>query len=438
MNVLSAPTANPDQTTAADLRRFIPPVLGRYTDLVVRSASGSWIETEDGDRYLDYSSGIGVTNTGHCHPKVVAAIQEQAAHLLHGQANIVYHRPGLELSAELARRVPGEDNLAFLTNSGAEAIEGAVKLAKYATRRPAVIAFEGGFHGRTMGALSLTSSRVSFRGHYEPTLPSVYFAPYADPLHSPGGRNSGAALRYSLDGLQKLFDHLVYPDDVACMLVEPIQGEGGYIVPPDGFLAALRELCDKYGILLVIDEVQTGFGRTGRFWAFEHEGVRPDITVMAMGIASGLPLAAIVSSRELMTRWGTGAHGGTYGGNAVACAAALAGLRVIDEEGLVANAAARGDQAMQLLSDLPSRCRGVADLRGRGLMIALEFTDSDGKPDGNLTKEVLHDCLEEHLILISCGAHGEVVRLVPPLVTTSEEMEHACAIVRRACLERAG
>ena len=320
-------------------RSRVPAVWARYTDLVIERGEGSWLETIDGQRYLDYTSGIGVTNTGHAHPRVVAAIAEQAARVIHAQQNIVYHKPGLDLHERLPRTMPGlpdgEEGGLFLSNSGAEAIEAAVKLAKVATRRPGIIAFRGGFHGRTHAAMALTSSGVKFRGHFEPLPGIVHHAPYPYVLRNPTGRTDEAALAHSLASLDELFATLIYPDDVAAFLVEPILGEGGYVVPPDGFLPALREVADRHGILLIADEVQTGFGRTGRMWATEWYDARPDIVVMAKGMASGMPLSGLMARRELLERFAPGAHGGTYGGNAVACAAALATLDVIAAEGLL-------------------------------------------------------------------------------------------------------
>jgi 4-aminobutyrate aminotransferase len=331
-------------------RAGVPAVWSRYTDLVVERGSGSWIETITGDRYLDYTCGIAVTNTGHAHPRVVAAIAEQAAKIIHAQQNILYHKPGLELHERLPGTFPGlgdgESAALFLSNSGAEAIEAAVKLAKYATRRPGIIAFRGGFHGRTHGAMALTSSGIRYRGHFEPLLGGIHFAPYPYPLRNPTGRTDEAALAFSLAGIEELFATLIYPDDVAAFLVEPILGEGGYVVPPDGFLPALREVADRHGILLIADEVQTGMGRTGRMWASEWVAARPDIMVMAKGIASGMPLSGIMARPELLGRFGPGAHGGTYGGNAVACAAAVATLDVIESEGLVENARHQGDRLL--------------------------------------------------------------------------------------------
>ena len=407
-------------------RDGVPSVWARYTDLVVERGSGSWLETIDGERYLDYTSGIGVTNTGHAHPRVAAAIAAQAARVIHAQQNIVYHQPGLALHERLPRYFPGgaEAGL-FLSNSGAEAVEAAVKLAKAATRRPSVVAFRGGFHGRTHGTMALTSSGIKYRGHFEPLLGGVHFVPYPYPL-----RLGPDSLRATLDALDELFATLVYPDDVAAFVVEPVLGEGGYVVPPDGFLPALREVADRHGILLVVDEVQTGFGRTGRFFATEWTGAAPDVVIMAKGIASGLPLSGILARRPLLDSFAPGSHGGTYGGNAVACAAALATLDVIEDEGLVANAQRQGER---LLSGLRAATAGhpcVAEVRGRGLMVGLELAEPETlRPRSDLVTGILKGALDRRLLLLSCGTLGQVVRVIPPLVTTDDEIDLAVQVI---------
>jgi 4-aminobutyrate aminotransferase len=434
----------PDSQVGSDTERWlerrarVPAVWARYTDLVVERGAGSWLETVDGERYLDYTSGIGVTNTGHAHPRVAAAIADQAARVIHAQQNIVYHKPGLDLHERLPRTMPGladgEEAALFLSNSGAEAVEAAVKLAKQATRRPGIVAFRGGFHGRTHGAMALTSSGIKYRGHYEP-LPSVavHHAPYPYVLRNPTGRTDDAALAYSLAAIDELFATMIYPDDVAAFLVEPILGEGGYVVPPDGFLPALREVADRHGILLVVDEVQTGFGRTGRMWATEWTDARPDIVVMAKGIASGLPLSGILARRELLARFGPGVHGGTYGGNAVSCAAALATLDVIAAEGLLENAQRQGERLLHGIRHVTAGHPGVAEVRGRGCMVGIELADPQTlAPRPELAKALLHEAFERKLLLLTCGTWGQVVRVIPPLVTTDAEVESAIGIIGEA------
>jgi len=435
-------TAQPQTTDDARpswlaLRDGVAPVWARYTDLVVERGSGSWLETIDGQRYLDYTSGIAVTNTGHAHPRVVAAIADQAAKVIHAQQNIVYHQPGLELHQRLPKLFPGPADPAdpiglFLANSGAEAIEAAVKLAKVATRRPLVVAFRGGFHGRTHGTMALTSSGVRIRGHYEPLPGGVHFVPFPDPLRE-GAGSPAAALEKTLAAIDELFATLCYPDDVAAFLVEPILGEGGYVVPSDRFLAALSELADKHGILLIADEVQTGYGRTGRFFATEWTDAVPDIVVMAKGIASGLPLSGIMCRRSLLAAFAPGTHGGTYGGNAVACAAALATLDVIADEGLVANAELLGHRLLSGLASVAASRPNVAEVRGRGLMVAIEFAEPDSlKPRPDLAKKLLSAALGRHLLLLSCGTWAQAVRVIPPLITTESEIDKAISIIEES------
>jgi len=311
-----------------------------------------------------------------------------------------------------------------------EAVEAAVKLAKAATRRPAVIAFRGGFHGRTHGTMALTSSSVKYRGHFEPLLGGIHHVPYPYPLRNPSGPEPDAALSFTLAQIEELFATLVYPDDVAAFLVEPVLGEGGYVVPPDGFLPALRDIADRHGILLIVDEVQSGYGRTGRFFATEWTDTTPDIVVMAKGIASGMPLSGILARGSLLESFAPGAHGGTYGGNAVACAAALATLEVIDDEGLVANAERQGARLLDELRRVVAGHSCVAEVRGRGLMIALELAEPGTlAPRPDLAKGLLHEAFDRHLLLLTCGVWSQVVRIIPPLVTTDEEVDLAVAAI---------
>jgi 4-aminobutyrate aminotransferase len=423
-------------------RGVVPPVWTRITNLEIDRGEGSWLITRDGDRYLDYSSGIGVVNTGHAHPRVAAAIADQAAKLIHGQQNIVYHEPGLRLYERLSRLLPGGDWGAFLSNSGAEAIEAAVKLARVATGRPAVIAFRFGFHGRTGQAMALTAAKDVYRGAFEPLPGSVYHADYPYCYRAPGGPHSPETCTCDWEErLELLFHQLVYPSKVAAIVIEPVIGEGGYIVPPPGFLPRLRDITREHGILLVADEVQTGFGRTGRFFAVEHWGVEPDIVVMAKGIASGLPLSGLLARRALLDKLAPGTHGGTYGGNVVACAAALATLDVIEDEGLVDNARERGEQFLAGLRRLASGHRSVGDVRGLGLMLALEFVkpgQGDGRvPDPELTNRVQAEALARKLIVLTAGTYVNVVRIIPPLVTTAAEVDHALDVLAES-LDAAG
>ena len=426
--------AHPPAMTPTPDRSVVPGVWARYTDLVIDRGEGSWLTTTDGERFLDYTSGIGVTNTGHAHPRVSAAIAEQAAKLLHGQQNIVYHEAGLRLHERLAGLLPGGDWGAFLANSGAEAIEAAIKLARVATARPAIVAFRGGFHGRTAQTMALTTSRVTIRGDFEPLPGSVYHAAYPYCYRATGGAHDPSACTCDWEEqLVTLFAQVVDPRRVAAFIVEPVVGEGGYIVPPPGFLPRLREIATAHGILLIADEVQTGFGRPGRFFAVEHWSVEPDILVMAQGIASGLPLSGIIARRSVLGAWAPGAHGGTYGGNVVCCAAANATLDVIGEERLVENAATRGRQLLDGLRPLADRHPAVGDVRGLGCMVALELVRADAadprRPDPDLARRILAEALARRLLLLSAGTWGQVVRIIPPLVTTAEEVDLAVGII---------
>jgi 4-aminobutyrate aminotransferase len=441
---MTATMPGPGSPAAAPLpdRSVVPPVWGRISNLIVDHGEGCWLTTTDGQRYLDYTSGIGVTNTGHAHPRVVAAVQEQAARLLHGQQNIVYHEPGLRLYDRLAHLLPGGPWSAFLSNSGAEAVEAAVKLARVATGRPAVIAFRYGFHGRTGQAMALTAAKDVYRGAFEPLPGSVYHAAYPYCFRASGGAHDPADCTCDWEEqLDLLFHQLVYPDRVAAIIVEPVIGEGGYIVPAPTFLPRLREITREHGILLIADEVQTGFARTGEIFAVRHWDVEPDILVMAKGIASGLPLSGILARKDVMDRFPVSSHGGTYGGNVVACAAALATLDVIEEEGLAANARERGAQLLDGLRRITAGRGSVGDVRGLGLMVALEFVkpgEGDGRvPDPELTKVVQQACFARNLMLLTAGTYVNVIRIIPPLVTTAEEVDLALGIIAEA-LDEAG
>jgi len=416
----------------------VPPVWSRITNIDVDRGEGSWLITADGRRYLDYSSGIGVTNTGHAHPRVVAAIQAQAAKLLHGQQNIVYHEPGLRLYERLQGLLPGGPWQAFLSNSGAEAVEASIKLARVATGRPVIIAFRGGFHGRTGQTMALTAAKDVYRAAFEPLPGSVYHTTFPNCYRSAAGSHApdeSCTCPWEAD-LDLLFHQMVDPKRVAAIIVEPVQGEGGYIVPPPGFLPRLREITREHGILLIADEVQTGFGRTGELFAVQHWGVEPDILVMAKGIASGMPLSGILANRELLAKLPPGTHGGTYGGNVVSCAAALATLDVIEDEDLVANARARGAQLAGGLRELQADHPAVGDVRGLGCMVAMELVRPDtGRgaatpdPDPDLAKRVIAAALDRELIVLSAGSYANVARIIPPLVTTSDEVDHALRVL---------
>ena len=422
----------------------LSPVWARVTDIVVERAEGVYIYALDGRRYLDFTCGIGVTNTGHCHPKVVAAARDQVGKLIHGQANIVWHQPMLRLVEELLTVVPAGLDAFFFANSGAEAVEASFKLAHQATGRTNLIVFQGSFHGRTVGTMSLTTSKIIYRTHYQPLMAGVFVAPYAYCYTCPLGdrMQAVAGIRvfpgaevcklWCLKQLHHLFASQTAPDETAAVIIEPVLGEGGYVVPPAEFLPGLRTICDEHGILLVVDEVQSGFGRTGKFFACEHFGITPDILVMAKGIASGFPLSGIATRRELMSRWIVGSHGGTYGGNAVACAAAAVTVQLLRDEGLVENAARMGKVLKEKLEALRRNSAVIGDVRGLGLMVATEFTTQDGEPATEIAKAVSKKCLENGLILLTCGTYGNIIRWIPPLIVNEEQIEEAVGIFERA------
>ncbi len=423
---------------------LLSPVWSRYSEIVAERGEGAYIYDPDGNRYLDFTTGIAVTSTGHCHPRVVKAIQEQAARLIHGQANIVYHPPMLRLVEELRRIMPPELDSFFFSNSGAEAVEGAVKLARHATGRPNVIAFQGSFHGRTAMTMSLTSSKTIYRAGYQPLTPGVFFAPY--PYAYRYGWDEKETAAWCLDELRYVLRTQTAPFETAAILVEPVLGEGGYVPPPPSFLKGLREVCDEHGILLIVDEIQSGFGRTGKWFAFQHFGIVPDVVTMAKGIASGMPLSGIAARRELMEKWIVGSHGGTYGGNAISCAAAVATIQVIRDEGLVENAAMMGSLLMERLRDVQSRFPVIGDVRGLGLMVATEFSIPDSAPyegaahtpDTATAKAVVQKCKDEHLLLLTCGPWDNTIRWIPPLIVTEEQIDAAVAIFENALREVVG
>jgi 4-aminobutyrate aminotransferase len=387
--------------------------------LAVERGLGPMVEDVDGNRYLDFMAGIAVASTGYSHPKVVAAVQEAAGRFFHICGTDFYYAAMSELCARLARTAPmAEKARVFLTNSGTEAVEGAIKLARNSTRRPGLIAFNGAFHGRSYGAMSLTSSKVKQRGTFGPMLPGVHHVPYPDPYRAAPGVDSGQAVIDMIRG--DLFQRHVAADEIAAIFVEPMLGEGGYVIPPPSFLRGLREICDDHGILLVFDEIQTGIGRTGHLWAAEHFGVQPDVLLTAKGLGSGLPIGAIIARSSKM-KWSAGSHGSTFGGNPVACAAALATLDLIDG-GLAANAAAMGDRLLEGLRALQQRHPVIGDVRGVGLFIGVEFVvdRATKKPAKEFVHALGQLAFQRGLLLLSCGQ--STIRLAPPLVIDAEDV----------------
>src|SRR5688572_9723160 len=373
------------------------PAWSRIFNFVAERAEGSYIYTDDGRKLLDFTCGIGVTNTGHCHPKVVEAIREQAGLFIHAQANLVIHKPMLRLIEELRTIAPPSMDSFFFANSGAEAIENAVKIARVATGRQNVIVFSGSFHGRTVGTMSLTTSKTVYRTGFGPLPSGVFVAPF--PYAFRLKMTEAEASEYALEQLEYLLASQTAPKDTAAILIESVLGEGGYIVPPVSFMKGLREICDKHGILLIFDEVQSGFGRTGKWFALEHFGVVPDIITAAKGIASGLPLSGVFSRLDLMKKWDVGSHGGTYGGNAVACAAGVATIRAMRDEKMLENTTERGLQLTTGLRKLQEEYPQIGDVRGVGLMIGTEFViDGKAQKAKQLVKDVIHAAEERDLL----------------------------------------
>ena len=407
----------------------LTPVLGRYFQREWSHGIGHRLYDTDGNAYLDFANGIAVTALGHAHPRVTAAIHAQVDRLIGPISAIGYAEPVSRLAAELASTFPEPLDSVFFLNSGSEAIDGALKLARRVTGRPGIVAFRGGFHGRTFGATSVTTSNINYRTGYEPLLPGVYIAPFPAAYPAFDG-DEEAASKAALADLRAMFGSVIAPSTVAAILIEPVQGEGGFSPAPASFLRALRDICDEHGILLIADEVQCGYGRTGRMWAFEHAGIVPDVVCVAKAIANGLPLSAIVSSRELQERWGRGAHGSTYGGNPVACAAGLAVLETIRDEHLLENAVVRGAELTAGMGRIAAEDDRIGDIRGPGLMVGVEFVRDrvTREPDGLLPDLLSAACADAGLLVLTCGRSHEVVRWLPPIDVTAAEIAEAVEI----------
>ena len=417
---------------------YLSPVWTHYTPIIVDHAQGAYIYDLEGNAYLDFTCGIAVTNTGHCHPKVVEAIQRQAGQLLHGQVNIVVHKPLLELVDALRTILPPEMDGFFFSNSGAEAVEGAIKLARMATGRPNIVVFQGSFHGRTTGTMALTTSKTVYRAGYQPLMAGVFVAPY--PYAYRYGWDAEQTSQWCLEELEYLLLTQTAPAETAAFLVETVLGEGGYVVPPASFLRGLRDICDRHGILLILDEIQCGMGRTGKWFAFEHIGILPDIMTVAKGLASGMPLSGVFSHMDLMKKWIPGSHGGTYGGNAVAAAAAVATIEAMKEDHMVENARDRGIQLISGLRHLQEEFPVIGDVRGIGLMVGSEFRTVDGKPEKTVAKAVARYCQENKLLMLTCGPWDNTIRWMPPLIVSEGQIDQALKIFAAALqeIEQAG
>jgi 4-aminobutyrate aminotransferase len=413
--------------------QFISPSYTRSYPLVVSRGEGAIVEDIDGNRFLDCSAGIAVVATGHCHPKVVEAIQRQAARLIHMSGTDFYYKNMVDLAEKLGALTPGGvPRKVYFGNSGTEAIEAAIKLARYHTGRKQFVAFYGAFHGRTMGSLALTGSRSGQRKNYFPVMPGVHHVPYADCYRCPYGKTVDSCAVECAQAIEDpLFRTVLPPEEVAAIVVEPVQGEGGYLVPPKKFLTELRRIADRYGILLIFDEVQCGMGRTGKMFASEHFDVVPDIVALAKGIASGLPLGATVARADIMN-WPPGSHASTFGGNPVAVEASLATIELL-EQGLIDNAATVGAHMKARLSEFPQRFPNVGDVRGLGLMIGIDLVKDQSTKERapDLRDRIVQMCFERGLLVL--GAGPNTIRISPPLVLTREQADCAVDIIA-ACL----
>lgn len=416
--------------------RFISPSYPRDYPFVMDHGRGTEVWDVDGNRYLDFAAGIAVCSTGHSHPDVVRAIQQQAEKFIHISSDF-YHEKWAELGEKLDEIAPfKEDALCFMSNSGAEAVEAAIKLARYHTGRPRFIGFHGGFHGRTMGALSFTSSKAVQRRGFNQTMPGVTLVPFPN-TYRPRLQFDATKEDYG-DAVVNYIENVIFtyecpPEEVAGVLVEPIQGEGGYVIPPDSFFPRLRQLCDKYGILLIVDEVQSGMGRTGKWWAVQHWNTEPDMVCIAKGVASGMPLGALVTRKSVMD-WPSGAHGNTYGGNPLSCAAALETIRLLDEC-FITNAATSGPYALDILEEMQARHPAIGEVRGKGLMIGVEFVKDKVTKERapEIRNHVIHTAFEHGLLLLGCGRN--TVRITPPLCVTRSEIDEGLAIFEHAITE---
>jgi 4-aminobutyrate aminotransferase len=424
------------QTLDDKMKKAVPSVTGRFAPVTCTHAKGSWFFTDEGDKWLDMAVGIAVVNTGHSHPKVIEAAKAQCDKIVHAQANMFYNDTVVTAANRILEVVPGGmDNVMFV-NSGAEACENAVKLAKQATRRPVTIAFKGAFHGRTHMAMALTCSKAQYRGYYEPLPGGVYHARYPYPYRTPASEDP---VDFAISDLRKVVTTECWPDDVASIIIEPIQGEGGFIVPPVEYFAEVRKIADEIGALLIIDEIQAGFGRTGKWFCHEWYGVDADIVTVAKGIASGFPLSAIVTKSEYFDKCKPGTMGGTYGGNAVACAASIATIDAINEEGMIANAAKQGEKLRGFFTKMQETYPCIGEVRGMGLMNAIEIVKPGTKePDAAATKAFFAAVNKRKVLILTCGMFDNVARMLPALNISDDEMDFAFEVFTDAAKEAWG
>ena len=418
-----------------EYEKYLSPALAKATDLIMESGKGCYMTDVNGDEYLDFVQGIAVNALGHCHPKIIEAIVNQSKKLINGSFNLVNFPTTLELAKRLSEVTPGDLNSVFFSNGGAEATDGALKLAKVYTKRPAIIAFKGSFHGRTFGATTVTASNSKYRKYYEPMVGSVYFATYPSKDLCPKGFDEKQRTEYCLNDLENLFKYIVAPEMVAAILMEPVQGEGGYVVPSKEFVQAIRKICDKHGILLIFDEIQSGYGRTGKMFAGENFDVTPDIMTVGKAIAGGLPMSAVISTQEIMSKWLPGMHGGTFGGNPVCAAAAIAVLDEFKASNILDNVNNMGSYLYSKLTWLKKKHSCISDVRGLGLMLAIEFSNEDGTSSSDIFERVRQLCFENKLLTLSCGVNGNGMRFATPLNVKKEEIDKEIGILDKALEE---
>jgi 4-aminobutyrate aminotransferase len=412
-------------------KELLSPVWTHLTEIEVVRGRGIYLYDKDNNEYVDFTSGIGVVNTGHCHPKIVKRIKEQSEKLLFGQMNCVIPSITLELVEKLNKLTPAGLNRFFISNSGAEAVEASIKLAKHATGRHNIIVMQGSFHGRTHLTMAMTTSKTVYRHKYFPHTSGIFVtpAPYAYYY----GWDEKTTVDFCIKQLDLLLKGQSAPDETAAIIIEPVMGEGGYVPIPKAYMKHLREVCDEYGILLIMDEIQSGFGRTGKMFCFEHSNVEPDILVMAKGLGSGLPVSAIASSKDIMDKWTPGTHGGTYGGgSAISIAAACATVDAILEDNMLDNSTQRGEQLIYMLQNLQTTYPVMGDVRGLGLMVAVEFTDADGNPDSDTCEKVVCECIKRNMLLLSCGTYKNIIRWIPPLIVTESQINDAVKLFDEA------
>lgn len=412
-----------------DYKQYLSPVFYKQTNLVAKSASGCYLTDVNGDKYLDFVQGIAVNAMGHNFPPIVKAIQEQAGQLVNASFNLVNYESTLTLAKELAQVTPDGLTSIFFTNGGAEATDSALKLAMSYTGRSAVIAFMGSFHGRTVGATSITGSNSKYRKHYNPLMGNVYFSPYPGKDLCPEGMPAEDRADYCLWELDRLLRYIVYPEDVACIYMEPVMGEGGYVVPDKKFVQGVAKICKEHGILLIFDEIQCGYGRTGKMWASQHFDVIPDIMTVGKAIAGGLPMSAVISTPEIMDKWPIGTHGTTFGGNPVAAAAGCVVLDQFKDGTLLKNVNEMGTYLKEKLNLLMKKYPCISDVRGVGLMVAIEFSHEDGSPAPDIWTDVKSRMLKRHMLTLNCGVHGNGMRFATPLNVKKEEIDEGLAIL---------